>query len=232
MSTVQNNGGATGGVTGLGFRPGRSGNPGGRPQGLARATRELVGEDGRALAQLWWDIARDETRRDRDRLEASRLLADRGWGKAPTYAAIEEADRSTLPAWSRRRRTSGKESFGSLRGNRIPPSRLRAAFRAPLGAHLPERHTFRCRDVLDRRGLIGVVPDMGGARRRTSRRATPSPPCVRSASACRPAGLSRRAAPRLASCSFCERGKNWRRRPRTTPDLCLVGLVLAVAKAL
>jgi hypothetical protein len=33
-----------------------------------------------ALAQLWWDIARDETRRDRDRLEASRLLAEgAGW---------------------------------------------------------------------------------------------------------------------------------------------------------
>jgi hypothetical protein len=31
-------------------------------------------------------------RRDSDRLEASRLLADRGWGKPPTYAAIEEAD--------------------------------------------------------------------------------------------------------------------------------------------
>jgi hypothetical protein len=34
----------------------------------------------------------DETRRDHDRLEASKLLADRGWGKAPTYAAIEEED--------------------------------------------------------------------------------------------------------------------------------------------
>jgi hypothetical protein len=45
---------------------GTSGNPGGRPRGLARATRELVGEDGMALAQLWWDIARDETRRDSD----------------------------------------------------------------------------------------------------------------------------------------------------------------------
>lgn len=31
-------------------------------------------------------------RRDSDRLEASRLLADRGWGKAPAYAAIEEGD--------------------------------------------------------------------------------------------------------------------------------------------
>jgi hypothetical protein len=71
------------------FPKGVSGNPGGRPQGLAKATRELVGEDGMALAQLWWDIARDETRRDRDRLEASRLLADRGWGKAPTFEPLE-----------------------------------------------------------------------------------------------------------------------------------------------
>jgi hypothetical protein len=49
----------------------------------------LVGEDGMALAQLWWDIARDETRRDRDRLEASKLLADRGWGKAPNFEPLE-----------------------------------------------------------------------------------------------------------------------------------------------
>jgi polyphosphate glucokinase len=77
---------------------GVSGNPGGRPQGLAKATRELIGEDGMKLAQLWWDIARDETRRDRDRLEASRFLADRGWGKAPAYAAIEEEDPLGLEA--------------------------------------------------------------------------------------------------------------------------------------
>jgi hypothetical protein len=31
-----------------------------------------------------------DSRRDSDRLEASRLLADRGWGKAAAYAAIEE----------------------------------------------------------------------------------------------------------------------------------------------
>jgi hypothetical protein len=71
------------------WRRGVSGNPGGRPKGLAKATRELVGEDGMALAQLWWDIAQDETRRDRDRLEASRLLADRGWGKAAAYEPLE-----------------------------------------------------------------------------------------------------------------------------------------------
>ena len=77
---------------------GVSGNPGGRPQSLARATRELVGEDGHKLAAFWFSIMQDETRRDSDRLEASRLLADRGWGKAPTYAAIEEADPLDLAA--------------------------------------------------------------------------------------------------------------------------------------
>jgi hypothetical protein len=68
---------------------GVSGNPGGRPQGLARAARELVGGDGEALVQIWWDIARDETRRDSDRLEASKLLADRGWGKAAVFSPQE-----------------------------------------------------------------------------------------------------------------------------------------------
>jgi hypothetical protein len=49
----------------------------------------LVGDDGMALAELWWSIACDETRRDRDRLEASKLLADRGWGKAVLFAPQE-----------------------------------------------------------------------------------------------------------------------------------------------
>jgi hypothetical protein len=98
VSLTQNNGRTTGGVTGRGFRPGRSGNPGGRPLSLAKATRELVGEDGRELARFWFSIMQDETRRDSDRLEASRLLADRGWGKAPTYAAIEDEDPLDLAA--------------------------------------------------------------------------------------------------------------------------------------
>jgi hypothetical protein len=42
------------------------------------------------LAAFWLSIMDDPMRRDSDRLEASRLLADRGWGKAPTYAAMEE----------------------------------------------------------------------------------------------------------------------------------------------
>jgi hypothetical protein len=50
------------------------------------------------LAAFWFSFMQDETRRDSDRLEASRLLADRGWGKAPTYAAIEEDDPLDLAA--------------------------------------------------------------------------------------------------------------------------------------
>jgi len=71
------------------FPKGISGNPGGRPQGLAKATREIVGEEGKKIAEFWWSIVQDETRRDSDRLEASRLLADRGWGKAAVYQPQE-----------------------------------------------------------------------------------------------------------------------------------------------
>jgi len=44
---------------------GVSGNPGGRPKGqaeLSRTIRDLVGEDGMKLVQLWWDIAQDPPR--------------------------------------------------------------------------------------------------------------------------------------------------------------------------
>ena len=42
------------------------------------------------LVKLWWDIAQDPMRRDRDRLEASKLLADRGWGKVGVYEPQED----------------------------------------------------------------------------------------------------------------------------------------------
>jgi hypothetical protein len=42
-----------------------------------------------ALAQLWWDIAQDPLQRTSDRLEASKLLADRGWGKAAVFSPQE-----------------------------------------------------------------------------------------------------------------------------------------------
>jgi hypothetical protein len=56
---------------------------------LAKATRQLVGEDGMRLAQFWVSIMEDPMRRDSDRLEASKLLADRGWGKAAVFEPQE-----------------------------------------------------------------------------------------------------------------------------------------------
>jgi hypothetical protein len=82
----------SGGITGKGFKPGQSGNVNGRAKGLAKATRELVGDDGVRLAEFWVDILEDTEAKMADRLEASRLLADRGWGKAASFAPIEEDD--------------------------------------------------------------------------------------------------------------------------------------------
>jgi hypothetical protein len=102
---------ATGGTFPESLRGGvQTGNGSNRPKGLAKATRELVGNDGMALAKLWWSIANDPMRRDSDRLEASRMLADRGWGKPANFApqdgdplgledvdqAVEEFNRNVL----------------------------------------------------------------------------------------------------------------------------------------
>jgi hypothetical protein len=84
MSAVQNNRGTTaGGITGRGFVRGQSGNPGGRPKGLTRRVRELVGDDGAAIAEFMFAIMADDGSRTADRLEAARWLADRGFGKPP-----------------------------------------------------------------------------------------------------------------------------------------------------
>lgn len=58
MSVVQSRPETTrvGGVTGRGFVPGQSGNPGGRPKGLSRRVRELVGEDGEAIAEYMLSV--------------------------------------------------------------------------------------------------------------------------------------------------------------------------------
>lgn len=88
------------------FAPGQSGNPGGRPKGLARHVREQCGADGNLLVQMMMTAmsgrlpdgvdAQGEPQFVKvdvpDRLAAARWLGDRGWGKAPAYAPIEEGD--------------------------------------------------------------------------------------------------------------------------------------------
>ena len=74
-----------GGITGKGFLPGRSGNPGGRPTGLAEKVRKET-KDGSLIIKLMIAVAEgkkigDQKPKIQDRLDAARWLADRGWGK-------------------------------------------------------------------------------------------------------------------------------------------------------
>lgn len=102
------------------FEPGNRANPGGRPKGIARRVREIVGEDGDSVALFWGAVMSGELRtvqsvvNDKgektgekvvyekvsvsDRLAASKLLAERGWGKPPEYAPIEDENPLDLVA--------------------------------------------------------------------------------------------------------------------------------------
>lgn len=80
------------------FPKGLSGNPGGRPLGLRTAVRELVGEDRGAIAAFWARVMVDDSAGLSDRLEASKLLAERGWGKP--VQAIDLGDQAAEAAAS------------------------------------------------------------------------------------------------------------------------------------
>jgi hypothetical protein len=54
--------------------------------------RDACGGSPVELAQILLSIARDESARNADRIDATKELLDRGWGKAPAFANIEGAD--------------------------------------------------------------------------------------------------------------------------------------------
>jgi hypothetical protein len=96
-----------GGATGKGFLPGQSGNPGGRRPSLRTAVVRLCGEDGDELVKFWHVVAWGtdaefakafpRTRRTlRDRMDAARELADRGYGKAVQAVEMSGADGSPI----------------------------------------------------------------------------------------------------------------------------------------
>ena len=81
------------------FQPGQSGNPGGRPKGLAKAVRDASGGDPTVLVEGLLAIARGEgvgvnskAVRPADQIRAYELLLAYGWGKPTTFVPIEGAD--------------------------------------------------------------------------------------------------------------------------------------------
>ena len=94
------------------FEKGVSGNPHGRPPGglsLAARIRTLGGEDGATYAQLLHSVAMNEDESTKIRLDAVRILLDRGYGKS----ASRTAHRDILRADARDRVTRSPPSGGS-----------------------------------------------------------------------------------------------------------------------
>ncbi len=71
------------------FQPGQSGNPGGRPKGIAPEARRIAGKDGRKYLKLLDAIAADTEQKTSDRISAMQIVLERGFGKAPAFAPIE-----------------------------------------------------------------------------------------------------------------------------------------------
>ena len=96
MNGVENNGRSRGGCTRRGFLPGRSGNPGGRPKGLAALVRAQT-NDGKALVELMVRVlhgtlvVNGKRPSFGDRIKAAEWLADCGWGK-PVVMVESQAD--------------------------------------------------------------------------------------------------------------------------------------------
>lgn len=65
-----------------------------RKQTMSARIREMVGHDPARLANFLFDIAENVSGKERtaDRIKATTELMDRGWGKAPTFMPIENAD--------------------------------------------------------------------------------------------------------------------------------------------
>lgn len=78
------------------WKPGQSGNPAGRPKGIAATVRDAT--DPVALVAILLAVANDPRAKASERIAAVRELLDRGYGKAPAFQAMEGSDPLELGA--------------------------------------------------------------------------------------------------------------------------------------
>ena len=74
------------------WKPGESGNPAGRPKGIAKTVRERFGNTPLELVEALYAEMQNDRARPTERIQAARTLLEFGWGKAATFAAIEGQD--------------------------------------------------------------------------------------------------------------------------------------------
>ncbi len=94
LEAVESNEPATnvGGVTGKGFKPGQSGNPGGRKMGLAAQARAGIKDNPKELLDILLDVARNPKERGSERRACIAEYLDRAYGKSATFAPIDGED--------------------------------------------------------------------------------------------------------------------------------------------
>jgi hypothetical protein len=115
------------------FRRGQSGNPGGRPKGIARITRELLGDDGEAAVRFLAAVMDGGPLPDgavpsvAERITAAKLLIERGWGRAPEFAPVEDRDPLELRGGDEDLAASFDRRMGELGEKRVERERQHEA---------------------------------------------------------------------------------------------------------
>jgi hypothetical protein len=82
------------------WKPGQSGNPRGRPKGFASKIREQT-RNGEELVEFALEVWRDASKTLKERWPAFVWLSEYAYGKAPTFAPIEEGDPLELDGYDR-----------------------------------------------------------------------------------------------------------------------------------
>ena len=107
---TENRRGTGGGFAATRFKPGQSGNPGGRPKGLRSLIQKRIGADGQKLVEFWELVAFGEDAevkarlgtktppRWQDRMTALQELADRGFGR-PQQSLEHEHTGGIVLSW-------------------------------------------------------------------------------------------------------------------------------------